>query len=233
MKRKLQKVMTAEPVTGYRVWRISQPSSISLNPQTLELLSAKWERGENPFKDLLKPKLTGVGYHVPWEGPIIDASCTAHGHSSHRPPARNCGCGIWAMKTEDQVLTVLKTYGLLSSVAFGSVKLWGRWYEHKLGYRAEHAMIEEVTVVHHDKKVADAIRDFYRCKVAWKSKIAVPEVTEADVMLAAARSWIWNTTSANFTGTVVAPNFIATSPGSIITSAGGYVPNQSDEEEEE
>lgn len=65
-------------------------------------------------------------------------------HARHRPPARDCSCGIYALKS----LLLLKRSAYFSEDCFGQVSLWGRVLEAEDGYRAEFAYPKNLYVTY-------------------------------------------------------------------------------------
>lgn len=82
--------------------------------------------------------LTAVGHKTPWpkEEPF-HATCNLETHDA---PAKGCYCGIWCFKNPKVLVTKVRHY-FDSNVTgvLGSVAIWGKVFEHKLGYRAEWA----------------------------------------------------------------------------------------------
>jgi len=108
-------------ITGYRIWRISPDAELVSYSQ-----STVWEPGI-PVKAFCRLELTllllyGGGYYLD--------------HSTHK-------CGIYAYNNFDilcQYLYFEKPVFFYSRrFVIGKVALWGKVFEHELGYRAEYA----------------------------------------------------------------------------------------------
>lgn len=219
--RKMERVVTAEPIVAYRVWRIKQPTSLVLTNAALQQMADRWEQGVNPFKDLLRPYLGGVGMGVDWLLSPTRAYCNG---ATHAAPFNACMCGMWGLKDEKAIPQVLKAYGLYANVAYGTVELWGHWFEHSRGYRAEWAKPKQIKVVHHDKVVADQLAQFYSCEVEWVETSLRPIEQQSPGAWAASVATSMAALASN--GWTTAPGAVwrTAGPGSIIQSAGGFVP---------
>lgn len=173
----LPKEIVAEPVTAWRMWKIVPPQAVTLGPELVAELEAKWERGENPFKGLCSPRLCGVGHHVTWPR-NLHASCAAGdttqmfwspggrwatSETTHAAPAQGCNCGVWGFKSRESIMEAMAKYRQGDApYAFGRVLLWGRIIEHANGYRAEHGRPISLNVIA-DADTARQLGEFYGC----------------------------------------------------------------------
>lgn len=179
-KRELEHVLAAEPVTAYRLWRVVAPQTVTLTPDVLRQMSAAFDAGRNPFAALLTHRLAPAAKGAAWVAPHEHAKCHAlpdptalwygpgqlSATGSHAAPHAACSCGIWGVKDEAYLHEALGRYMRGGEpYAFGTVKLWGRWYEHQKGYRAEYAQPHEITLVNSTAGVAAELADAYRCTV--------------------------------------------------------------------
>jgi hypothetical protein len=171
------KEIVAEPIEGWRLWRVWQPAAATLFTRDEIMACADaYDRGENPFRGvLLQPKLMAVGIgNIPWDK-TMHARCEMNGprHPSmgvpHGPddvPVAHCMCGMWAFKTLDDLLPRLISSQRETGMAYGTVQMWGRIIEHEHGYRAQHARPLKVTLLRgNDDAIARALATFYDCDV--------------------------------------------------------------------
>lgn len=111
-------------------------------PDYMEVLTAwrAWDTTKGDGKILLE----GFGTTVTWP-PLrqIVAHCN---DSDHAAPRFNCYCGMWAFKSLDILMNVLRsgTNGFKTIKVFGTVSLWGKVIETENGYRAEMAYPAEL-----------------------------------------------------------------------------------------
>ena len=121
-------LLVAGPVIGWRLWKSekSRDHLVSLCTDTV------WKRGQT-----------------------IRAQCHwGFGHPCCKePPTLKCLCGIWAVKTPEQ-LDGISHWCSTSFLRSGQVKLWGRVLEYVDGYRAEYAepvweSVQELGKSHH------------------------------------------------------------------------------------
>lgn len=160
----LEHVATAEPIIGWRVWRVEKPQTLTLDAALADHLADVYERGGNPFKGLFGTRLGAVGQASSWNTASMAGHCNMG--QQHDVPHRNCSCGIWSVKDKESLWPVIATYRKSGApIAFGQVQMWGHWYEHAKGYRAQYARPYDVEVVGGDEATAHELRDFYNCDV--------------------------------------------------------------------
>jgi hypothetical protein len=113
------------PITAYRVWQLDSLGLKSLN-------NAQWFPGQ-PFE--AKCAVTEQQR----------ARLAATGDSFCEPceiPGDNCTCGVYAAKSLEHLIEIgYNRYGIL-----GKISLWGKVSIHKLGYRAQFAYPQELTI---------------------------------------------------------------------------------------
>jgi hypothetical protein len=109
--------------------------------------------------------LGSVGVGDVWDGRIFEARCQARQFPLHPAPNRDCKCGIWAMEREEQLTSVISSYGSGAAFAYGRVQLWGRFVRHRLGYRAQFARPYDIVVENVSEHIAAQLRDFYGVSV--------------------------------------------------------------------
>lgn len=160
--------VTAAPLEAWRMWYVRRPDAIDMSRTSLSEMSAAFARGENPFEGLLDARLWSVGMEQKWTAPTMHAVCCDsrnqtpdHGSLS---PDRLCACGIWGLKDESLLWEVLNQYAQ-SPQAYGRVQLWGKWFEHERGYRAQYARPLEINVIGGEEPVLDELARFYGCPV--------------------------------------------------------------------
>lgn len=105
--------MSAEPIIGYRLFRLRQRDGEPLR------LTSLWTADDGSSWPL---------------GGVARARCLAAGGREHKAPHERCGCGLYAL--HDPI-----TIGRIGGCAYGVVQLWGRAVIHGLGLRAEYARI--------------------------------------------------------------------------------------------
>jgi hypothetical protein len=115
-----------EPIRAWRVWKVHL------------------RRGEVTLRSL-----TDVGGKTTWPvGASLTARCRFHAHAA---PARECRCGLYALRSRDAALRLAG-----QGAVIGEVLLWGRVVEHQHGYRAEHAVIRQLQIPVGTRVVAGA-----------------------------------------------------------------------------
>lgn len=115
-----------EPIVGYRMWRAVGG----------HLLSGKFETW--PRTGPLAARCRTDLYGLPnWQKPFPSGGISLSPHLLREgPPARYCGCGIYAEKSPQLPFW---TGFLTGDYVSGEVLLWGRVFEHERGWRAEFA----------------------------------------------------------------------------------------------
>lgn len=105
--------LVAEPITGWRAWRLRRDRGGSF---------------------LLVPLVDGR----PWPaGEALAAHCRStlragRYENTHRSPDERCTCGVYALKASTKVRPMAH-----DATVVGTVSLWGRVIEQRRGYRAE------------------------------------------------------------------------------------------------
>lgn len=61
---------------------------------------------------------------------------------AHQAPGHECNCGVWAFRSQDELLRALKEYKGVRVI--GQVYLWGRILECENGFRAQYAYPAEL-----------------------------------------------------------------------------------------
>lgn len=138
----------SEPIIAWRCWDVERHADTVKDWSTFiqALAQAHDHRPGNPYRELLRPRLGAVGYgSIPWPArePMI-ARCDYAG--CKRPPGKAHPCGIWALKDEARLREALQGYAH-PGIAYGRVKLWGRYIEFEKGYRAQYAYPLDLTLV--------------------------------------------------------------------------------------
>jgi hypothetical protein len=160
--------LVAEPIIGWRVWRVQVEDPITLDRTTMQWMSRRWQKGEDPFTPLVTPFLVGVGYREAWTpGEDMAAACLNPAHA-HEAPARGCLCGVWAFKHPQRMLAKLSDFighSASAPVAFGEVELWGRIHEHTWGWRAQYARPLRLSLCYMNDDEASLMARAYECDV--------------------------------------------------------------------
>jgi hypothetical protein len=115
-------MIRTEPIRAWRVWRL---------------------RGSGPFD--AEPVLESCIYGDVWPArQAFSAACF-----DHPLPARDCGCGIYAVTTRPAALALAlwARSALPNPIVYGQVHLWGRVLVHSAGYRAERAYPYELALL--------------------------------------------------------------------------------------
>ena len=98
------------------------------------------------------------------------AECNVN--KSHKPPVKSCGCGIYAVKSFDDLKE--NGYNIWEERAFrgesgvwvvARIALWGEVVEGLIGYRAQYAYPKKIYVPADKLKLAALIRERYGVKV--------------------------------------------------------------------
>lgn len=156
----LEFMFGSEPIIAYRCWDVDRHADMVHDWGTLieALAHAHDLHPDNPYREMLKPRLGAVGYgSIPWppRAPMV-AKCS----NGCQPPGRDHECGIWAVRDEDALNEVLAGYGGPGK-AFGRVQLWGRYREFERGYRAQYAYPMDVTIIDGDPALAEQLAQDY------------------------------------------------------------------------
>lgn len=115
-----------EPVVGRRLWTVYD----------FETRSGKEPR--------LAPIVTAGGGFYPTMR-RMEAFCTS---THHEAPWRGCHCGIWAVKSDENLAKTATHYG--SHQVWGEIYLWGRIIEAEIGYRAQYAYPKKLYTARED-----------------------------------------------------------------------------------
>lgn len=160
--------LVAEPVVAYRVWDINNTDRITFDPEQLRELARAWDEDEeNPLRGMSTPWLEGIGVDSQWRRPEMHAMCTPPNPNLPRhedAPQQECNCGIWALKDEGNISSVLAHYQR-ESCAWGTVLLWGKIIETELGYRGEYAQPLSISVYGISNEEAIELAEAYECEV--------------------------------------------------------------------
>jgi hypothetical protein len=164
----LETVLRAEPIIGWRVWRLI-PQRVAFDVDEVRRLflagdALAAQRTILGLPDDGAPWRLGsiAGPSSSWGDGTIPAACI---YQQHAAPNLDCHCGFWAMEREDQLADVIASYCRGSSFAFGQVQLWGRYVRHRLGWRAQFARPYDITVVNGTEDMLRSLRDFYATDV--------------------------------------------------------------------
>lgn len=118
-----------EPTIGYRMWNVSQ-------------LDGLWYLSSIAQVGLVWPtdgplRATHVGDGVKWLALNIFHLSEGSGDSPPVAPVKGCACGIYAYAEPERVMESVE--GAVFRRVVGEVEMWGKVWEHDLGYRAEFA----------------------------------------------------------------------------------------------
>jgi hypothetical protein len=121
-----------EPIVGWRTWLVVREG------EGFRLRSVVYDALWLPRNELVASCLRRALF-FPW-----------HRRAAHIPPARRCGCGIYAAREPEEAASYLggRSWGDALSVhrVIGTVSLWGRIIEYTRGWRASHAYPKTIYV---------------------------------------------------------------------------------------
>jgi hypothetical protein len=159
----LELAFSVEPVTGWRIWRVSREIDRRRTAHELavELLAAE-RRGETgAVARLFEPRLrslTELGFWPARER--LTATCGRG--AAHTAPQAACECGVWAFRAYERAYAELLAYAHgATPVLLGRVRMWGRLVEAEHGWRAQYAYPADLTVFGGDEDVATALEAAY------------------------------------------------------------------------
>jgi len=150
-------LVSPEPIVGYRMWRLLPNGDLA--PMCHGRLANYTDDHARTMQSMLD-----IGYG--WDDPMNElwpknanyvARCGRHalllGGPSHTSPSVDCSCGIYALKSMedlanvsgDNAWSIIHDYGSKSILLAGKVWLWGKVLIHAQGYRAQYACIKRIT----------------------------------------------------------------------------------------
>jgi hypothetical protein len=122
-----------EPIVGWRTWLVVQEG------EGFRLRSVVYDALWPPRNELGARCLHRALLPLPWRR-----------RSKHLPPARGCGCGIYAAREPEEAATYLEGYSAAAALSIhrviGTVSLWGRVVECRRGWRASRAYPKTIYV---------------------------------------------------------------------------------------
>jgi hypothetical protein len=157
----------AEPVIGWRVWRIL-PFETLQGEESYRLCAAGM-RG--------RPKV--------WEPRAATAAVCSGFSSTHEAPWPDCDCGIYAFRDQAEAAELLEHFATTPNGkgavgwAIGRVSLWGRVVECEKGWRGQFAYPYALTV-HAAGEVTEQICGLYAIDVTADEPLAPPVEEEPD-----------------------------------------------------
>lgn len=178
-------LIVAEPIEAWRVWNVSHLISAHLDLAAVTRLADDYDRGVNPFRNLLGWRLHAVGIssRPVWQE-RMEAAClrgdfspnpyttyysgnyTTSSHVPHAAPFAGCSCGLWGLKREEDLIPAMARYASAGmTFAYGRVLLWGKVIEHANGYRAQHAKPVSLTLIDATEEQEADLAAYYRCPV--------------------------------------------------------------------
>jgi hypothetical protein len=123
-----------EPVVGWRTWLVV------CEGEGFQLRSVVYDATWFPHNELIA-RCLHRGFSFPWRR-----------RAGHVPPARGCGCGIYAAREPREAVSYLEgrswadTDTLSVHRVIGTVSLWGRVVECTRGWRGSHAYPKRIYV---------------------------------------------------------------------------------------
>lgn len=121
-----------EPTVGWRTWLVVPEGD------AFRLRSVVYDTLWLPRRELVARCLHRA-FSIPWRR-----------RSGHVPPARNCGCGIYAAREPEEAVSYLDgrswADGLSVHRVIGTVSLWGRVVECTRGWRGSLAYPKKIYV---------------------------------------------------------------------------------------
>lgn len=150
----------AAPVEAWRAWKVKRGAPPG--EDRLQEMADAFDAGLNPFRELLRPWLSGVGHQEAWKPGTMTARCAGALGADHEAPQQDCSCGVWALTSREAAERVANEYGTL---VIGRVQLWGRIMVcGDVGYRAQHARPVEIVVLDGDETLARELGETYGCQ---------------------------------------------------------------------
>lgn len=131
---------------GFVVQRREVPQELAAEP------IIAWRAWGTDSTGLLRPTAVGMAFRDTWATRDATARCLRCLYLFGTPPGVNCGCGLYACKTEDGIR------GNPHRI-WGQVALYGKVIEHEHGYRAQHARILDLHTREED--LAESLRQRY------------------------------------------------------------------------
>jgi hypothetical protein len=123
-----------EPIVGWRTWLVV------CEGEGLRLRSVVYDTPWSPHNELVARCLSWQrAFSLPWRR-----------RSGHVPPARGCGCGIYAAKEPEEAASYLEGRSWADALGvhrvIGTVSLWGRVVQCRRGWRGSHAYPKKIYV---------------------------------------------------------------------------------------
>jgi hypothetical protein len=123
-----------EPIVGWRTWLVV------CEGEGLRLRSVVYDTPWSPHNELIARCLSWHrAFSLPWRR-----------RSEHVPPARGCGCGIYAAREPEEAASYLEGRSWADALGvhrvIGTVSLWGRVVECTHGWRGSHAYPKKIYV---------------------------------------------------------------------------------------
>jgi hypothetical protein len=123
-----------EPIVGWRTWLVV------CEGEGLRLRSVVYDTPWSPHNELIARCLSWHrAFSLPWRR-----------RSEHVPPARGCGCGIYAAREPGEAASYLEGRSWADALGvhrvIGTVSLWGRVVECTHGWRGSHAYPKKIYV---------------------------------------------------------------------------------------
>ncbi len=129
--------MNAEPLVGWRVWRVVGDT----------LRAAVWA--------------------TEWPAQTrFEADCLDLRPAPHPSPHRGCECGVYAFKQREDAELLAREKVDNDVLAIGRVSLWGRVIETERGFRAQRAYPYDLQLLGGTAELARAIRNRYAVDVS-------------------------------------------------------------------
>jgi hypothetical protein len=123
-----------EPIVGWRTWLVV------CEGEGLRLRSVVYDTPWSTHNELIARCLSWHrAFSLPWRK-----------GSEHVPPARGCGCGIYAAREPEEAASYLEGRSWADALGvhrvIGTVSLWGRVVECTRGWRGSHAYPNRIYV---------------------------------------------------------------------------------------
>lgn len=164
----LELAFSVEPVTGWRIWRVSREIDRrrSAHDLAVELLAAE-QRGETGMvARLFEPRLRSLTELGFWPARERMAATCGRG-PAHVAPEAACECGVWAFRADERAYAEALAYADSGTpIVLGRVRLWGRLVEAEHGWRAQYAYPADLTVFGADEETAPALEAAYGVRAA-------------------------------------------------------------------
>jgi hypothetical protein len=169
-----------EPVTGFRAWSIGEVDGLAYLT-SLTHLSVPWPTDGPIVAEHVGIPRYGAGADPGEPARILQRADDTKYNLFHLrekppvPPVEGCVCGVYARKTADALEEAWYFSALPGKTkVVGEVRLWGKMWEHELGWRAQFARPAALYYVKwggHPRELVEAMAARYAVSVVDASDV--------------------------------------------------------------